>query len=296
MPITTMPLGVTAVMLPELDLPEQLDLCRRLGVTHYSVRPRRIPDDQRGKPWGNWGNHKFDLTPERLVREGKTLRKQFDDAGITPFGTVPAVSLSDGDDALDLACEGAAAVGAGRVRIAPHGWSGYPKDRPFSYAEALDGAVAGYKRAVELAKPRGLKVVIETHAGMIAASPALALNICRNFAPEELGTIFDIANFNLEGNYHPGLAVAVLGPYIDHCHVGGVRRTPGAYDAQGFRQPGLNMCPVTEADLHIPAWIKALHDAGRHVPLMVEDFTENVSGAARLTASATALRRVLDSL
>ena len=291
-----MPLGVTAVMLPELDFHEQLLLCRKLNVTHYSLRPRYIAEEQRGKPWGNWGNHKFDLTPERLVREGKQLRQQMDDAGITPFGTVPAISLADKDEVLKLAFEGGQVVGAGRVRVAPHEWSGYPKDRAFNYEEMLKRAVDGYRHAVALAKPYQQKVVIETHAGMIAASPALALNICRHFDPAELGTIFDIANFNIEGGYVPSLAVAVLGPYIDHCHVGGVRRASGSYDEHGFRRPGRLMCPLTEADLYIPDWIKALHDAGLNVPLMVENFTENMPGAARLTESAAALHRLMGSM
>jgi sugar phosphate isomerase/epimerase len=296
MPITTLPLGVTAVMLPELDLPEQLDLLRELGVTQYSLRPRRIPDDQRGKPWGNWGNHKFDLTPERLLREGKQLSKRFDDAGVTPFGTVPAITVDDSDDELKLSFEGAQIVGAGRVRVSPSGWSGYPKGRAFNYREALHKTIEGYKRVVAIAKPFGQKVVIETHAGMIAASPALALNICREFDPGELGTIFDIANFNLEGGYAPNLAVAVLDRYIDHVHIGGSRRVTATYDASGFLEPGFVSCPITESHLYMPAWLQALHDAGVHVPLMIENYQPNVSGEARLTETATALKRALAAL
>jgi sugar phosphate isomerase/epimerase len=295
MPITKMPLGVTAVMLPELDLAEQLALCQRVGVAGISLRPRYIMPENAGKPFANWGNYKFDLTPERLVKEGQQIRKQMDDAGVRIFGTVPAVSLSDPDEKLKLQFEGAEVVGAGAVRVAPENWRGYPAG-PFKYTEVLEKTVAGYQRAVELAKPYKQKVVIETHSGMIAASPALAWNICRHFDPRELGVIFDIANFNIEGNYQPNLAVAVMGEYIDHCHVGGTRRTAGAYDAQGFRKPGLNGCPLTEADLYIPDWVKALHEAGRDVPLVIEDFTENVPGSLRLANAAAALHRVLESL
>ncbi|MCX5660062.1 MAG: sugar phosphate isomerase/epimerase [Planctomycetota bacterium] len=287
-----LPLGVTAVMLPDLDFAEQLALCKKLRVSHYSIRPRIIPPDQKGKPWGNWGNHKFDLTPDRLLREAKEIRKQLDDAGIVPFGTVPGASIADSDDALKLHLEGSAAVGAGRVRVAP-----LPVPREsFDYAALVAKTVEQYRRVVELARPLKQKVVIETHCFSLAASPALALNICRHFKPEEIGTIFDLANFNIEGNYQPDLAVAVLGAYIDHVHIGGSRRISGQYDANGFRQVGTQMCPITEADLYMPGYIKALHAAGRRVPLMVENFTENVTGAARLTESATALARVLESL
>jgi sugar phosphate isomerase/epimerase len=295
MPITTLPLGVTAVMLPELDLPEQLALLTKLGVTHYSLRPRIIPDEQRDKPWGNWGNHKFDLTPERLLKEGKELRRRFADAGVTPFGTLPVATVAESEARLKMHFEGAQIVGAGRVRISPAG-AGYPKKQPFDYQQALRETIEGYRRVVEIAKPYDQKVVIETHSNSIAASPALALNICREFSPDELGTIFDIANFNIEGAYVPNLAVAVLGKYIDHVHIGGTRRAVSSYDASGFLELGWLHGPVTEAQLYIPAWLQALHDAGVHVPLMVENFQPNLPGADRLAESVTALRRALSSL
>ena len=291
-PTKPMPLGVTAVMLPELDFAEQIALCASLGVTHYSIRPRIIPPDQVGKGWGNWGNHKFDLTPERLVREGKTIRKQLDDAGLVPFGTVPGASVLDSDDTLKLHFEGAAIVGAGRVRVAPES---YPKT-PFNYAALLDKQVENFKRVAAIGKSFGQKIVLETHCYSFVASPALAWNVCRHFDPGELGVIFDLANFNIEGNTQPVLGVSVLGAYIDHCHVGGARRTSPTHDAQGFRQVTFSMCAVTEADMYIPSWIRTLHEAGLNVPLIIENFTENMPGALRLADSAVSLRRVLDTI
>lgn len=284
----TFPIGVTAVMLPELDLPEQIDLLKRAGVTHYSVRPRVIPDAERSKPYSNWGNHKFDLTPERLVREGKAIRKQLTDAGLTVFGTVPAININEPADKLKMHFEGAQIIDAGRVRVAVEP---YPSTH-FNYPAFIDQTVEKYKRVVEVAKPFGQKVVIETHCFSIAASPALAWNICRHFNPAELGVIFDIANFNIEGGYVPHLAVAVLDAYIDHCHVGGSRRVSGEYDEIGFRQSKTVQTPLTEADLYIPAWVKALHAAGRVVPLVIENFTNAVPGSLRLTDSAAALHRI----
>lgn len=284
--------GVTAVMLPELDLPEQIALMQKLGLTHYSVRPRDIADSERSKPYSNWGNHKYDLTPRRLLAEGKELRKRLTDAGITPFGTVPAVNVSAPEDVLKMHFEGAQLVGAGRVRIAVEP---YPKTH-FDYAALLKTMVEKYQRAVAIAKPYGQKIVIETHCFSFAASPALAWNICRHFDPADLGVIFDMANFNIEGMYQPVLAVAVLDKYIDHVHLGGSRRVAGSYDANGFRQSATMQAPITEAELYIPAWLQALADAGRHVPIIIEDFTENVPGALRLQQSAPALIRLLASL
>lgn len=289
----TFPLGLTAVMLPELDFDQQIALCKEVGITHYSVRPRVIPENQRNAEPGNWGRHIFDLTPDRLAIEGKEIAKKLAAAGLTPFGTVPGASIANTQAELELHFKGAALVGAGRVRVAP---LPYPQDGAFDYHKLLDETIAGYKRAVEIARPMGLKVVIESHCRSMATSPALALNICRSFDPSELGVIFDIANFHIEGALKPNLAVAVLGDYIDHVHIGGSKRVSSASDAMGFDVPAMRMCAMTESHLYLPEWVKALHDAGRHVPLIIEDYTPNMTGAARLRRSAADLKRMVENI
>jgi sugar phosphate isomerase/epimerase len=286
----TLPLGVTAVMLPDMDFDEQIALCQELGITHYSLRPRMIPENMRDQPWSNWGNHKFDLTPQRLLREAPEIRRKLLDAGLTPFGTLPRAEVDDGDLAMHF--EAAAKVGAGRVRVGP---GAYPKGH-FDYPQWLEQTVGRFAKAVALAKPLGVKIVIETHARSFAASPALAWNICRHFSPDEVGTIFDIANFNIEGNLQPNLAVAVLDRYIDHCHVGGSQLYTSGYDQFNCRKPAYQMCPMTESNLHIPSWIAALHQSGLTAPLIIESFTANVSGELRLREAVGVLRRVLGSL
>jgi len=170
-----MELGVTAVMLPELDFGEQVALCAELGVRYYQYRPRVIPESQRDAPWGNWGNHKFDLTPERLLAEGGELTKRLRDAGLEPWGTVPSCNADSSDDELKLHFEGAATAEAKAVRVAP---PPYPNE-PFDYQELLDRVIARYGEIIErLAAPLGIKVLIETHCRCLATSPGLALNLC----------------------------------------------------------------------------------------------------------------------
>jgi sugar phosphate isomerase/epimerase len=285
----TMPLGVTAVMLPELDLDEQIALCHESHITHYSIRPRVVPDDQVGKAFSSHGNHKFDMTPRRLVKEGAAIGKKLRDAGLTPFGTLPVATTACGDDELKMHFEGSAAAGAGRVRVAP---SPYPKGH-FDYPAELRKQIDGFARAVEIAKPLKQKVVIETHSYSLAASPALSWNICRHFDPNDLGVIFDISNYQIEGALQPTLAVAVLDKYIDHVHLGGGYSVTAGYDANNFRQVGRVGAPVTEGNLYIPDWIAALRDAGRNVPIIVENFMCRDAGAHVVRHEAAALRRLL---
>ena len=287
------PLGLTAVMLPELDFDEQIALCNEVGITHYSVRPRVIPEDQRDAAPGNWGRHHFDLTPDRLLKEGKDIAAKLAAGGLTPFGTVSHASITQTEDELKVHFEGAKLVGAGRLRMAPRP---YPMNEVLDYDKLLKETIEGYKRAVEIGRPYGQKIVIETHCRSLAASPALALNICREFDPAELGVIFDIANFNIEGGLRPNMAVAVMGDYIDHVHIGGSQRISTDTDANGFDVPAYRMAAMTQSNLYLPDWVKALHEAGRHVPLLIEDYTPNMSGAARLRRSAADLKRMVENI
>lgn len=288
-----MEMGVTAVMLPELDFDEQVALCVELGIRYYQYRPRVIAPEQRDKPWGNWGNHRFDLTPERLVKEGAALTRRLRDAGLEPWGTVPVCSTDLCDDAIKLHLEGAAAAEAKAIRCGP---PSYPRE-PFDYEALLDRVVERYAHIIgHLAAPMGIKLILETHCGTMIASPGLAWNVVRHFPPERIGVIFDIANFGREGEVSPVLAVSVLRHYIDCVHIGGNRRIITDVDPLGCTRRTGQMCRMEEGDLYLPAWVKALHDAGINPPLIIEDFTPNMSGADRLRQSAAALKRMLAAL
>ena len=282
-----MPLGVTAVMLPELGLDEQVRLCTSLGVTHYVYRPRIIPPDQRDQSYSNWGNHRFDLTPQRLLDEGKALRKHLTAAGMTPFCTLPSVHA--GEQNLGLHLDGAVAGGCSRMRLNPRP---YPRG-VFDYGDYLKQTIDDYRWAVGEAKQRKIKLVIEMHSQNAAAGPGLVRAICEHFDPHDLGVILDLPNLAQEGFVQPNLAVSVLAPYIDHCHVGGCRRVQGDYDELGFRQPARLMCPLTESDVHFPSWLEAVSQLGRDVPLVIEDYTPEMPGPLRLETTVHAVERVM---
>jgi sugar phosphate isomerase/epimerase len=291
-----MELGVTAVMLPELDFDEQISLLQKLKVKYYQYRPRIIPESERGKPFGNpWGNHKFDLTPQRFVKEGAQLTRKLRDAGLEPWGTVSACGTANPDDELKLHLDGAAAAGVKSLRFtAPPQPGG---DKVFDYEDYLKRSEDRIGEIIaKHSAPRGLRLIIETHCGSMATSPGVAYNLCKPHSPKHIGVIFDIANFAYEGELRPTLAVSVLRDYIDCCHVGGSRRAEAGVDEFGCRKLKSSFCPLEQSDLHIPSWIKALHEAKISPPLIIEDFESGMSGSARLGRSAQLLHRILQSL
>ncbi len=166
-----MNLGVTAVMLPELDFEEQIALCAALGLRYYQYRPRIIPEAQRGKPYSSHGNHKFDLTPQRFLQEGTALTAQLRKAGLEPWGTLPNANIDDPNETLRLHLEGAAHAEARCVRVRP---SSYP-DKPFNYAELLEHVIRRYDVIVQtMARPLGIKIIVEPHCHSLLTSPGLA--------------------------------------------------------------------------------------------------------------------------
>jgi sugar phosphate isomerase/epimerase len=278
-------------MLPELDFGQQVQLCHRLGLTHYTLRPREIPQPQRGQPYSFWGNHRFDLTPKTLVEQAAGIRQQLAVLGLTPFGTAPVARSDLDDQTLDLHLRGAAMSGAGRVRINPRP---YPRHDPtFDYPALLQQVIDDYGRIAAAAARHGVKVVIETHADTLVSGCALAWNIVRHFDPRQVGVILDVVNFAREGDNVPALAVAVLRRYIDHVHVGGSMRVDAGPDERGFVRWQHVFCPLRQTQTDLAAWCAALRAAGLdHVPWIIEDYTPDRDSHARLMDATAALRQL----
>lgn len=285
-------LGVTGVMLPTLDFDAQLGLCSALGIRYYQYRPRVIPDDKRSEPYSCWGNHKFDLTPERWVREGAQLTARLRDAGIEPWGAAPVCLVDMDDDTLKLLVEGAVVSEAGAIRCMP---PSYPQ-QAFDYADYLDRTLSRYRQVVDtICGPAKVKLLIETHAGSSASGPGLAYNILSHFESSEVGAIFDLPNFAKEGFVAPALAVSVLAPWIDCLHVGGARRVDQQTTALG-RRTVHQFCAMEESDLYLPDWFAQLADHGIDVPMIIEDYDHALPGDQALRRTVDYLKRMFASM
>jgi sugar phosphate isomerase/epimerase len=108
----------------------------------------------------------------------------------------------------------ARSLGAETVRLAVPGY-----DRTRSYASLLEAEREYLTRMEGLCLKYGVKGLLETHHGTIAASASAAYRLCEGFDPAAIGVLYDPGNMVFEGfeNYRMGLEL--LGPYLAHVHV-----------------------------------------------------------------------------
>lgn len=119
----------------------------------------------------------------------------------------------------------ASALGARFVRLfAPQYGGG-------SLARDERSARAGLAAVIDFAAAAGVAVLIETSPGTLAPSAERAVGLVEHQAPEHAGVLFDPGNTVIEGYLAPALAVARLGPYLQHVHVKNIawRRATGRW-------------------------------------------------------------------
>lgn len=283
--------SVTTVILPTLDLEETVKLLSRLGFQGVEWRVRRIPPDKKEAPFSFWGNHKNDLTPERFLREAAQIRKLCDDHGLR-IVSLAAQARADQLEEVKLLADGAAAV-AGNGTPPPLLRIGPPRnyDGGTNYHILYREAVEAYGKALEITRPRRVKMVMETHNNTLCVSASLAHRLVSPFSPEDLGVIYDPQNAVVDGYETPQLALELLGPYLAHLHIGGARPVAGKTDEFGSVRWRWERCPLAEGLYDYRRLFELLKKIGYDGFCSLEDFRPG-EPEALLTESVKWLRMV----
>jgi sugar phosphate isomerase/epimerase len=277
-------------MIPECDLNETVELVSKLGFHGIEWRTRRISPDALGKPFSFWGNHKNDLTPERFLKEAKSIRKLCDSNGLKLLALAPQ-ARADQLDEVKLLADGAAEASNGEkfsvmVRIgAPRGYDG-----SVPYPVLYEEAVQMYGQALEVTRSRGVKMVLEIHGGTIMVSASLVHRIVSHFSPEHIGAIYDINNQVRDGYETPRLAMELLGPYLAHVHMAAHRPLPGATGADGSVAWKWEPCRLDEGLWHVPTFLSTLKAVEYTGHISLEDFRPG-KAADKLSESIAILKR-----
>jgi len=284
--------SATTVMMPQLGLEEQAALLKRLGFDGVEWRVRRVADDQRGKGYSEWGEHKNDLTPENFAANAARMKKVAADHGLAIAGIASAASADDLEQ-VKLLAEGAAACGAPSFRVWCPRW--YDKQTP--YQVLFDEAVAAFDKALDAIKGHGVRIIVEIHGNTIHVSASLAHRLVSHFSPDRICCIFDPQNMVSDGFETTEIAVELLGPYLGHVHAGGHRPVEKGRDkATGTVEWDWPGCPMAEGLYDYRRLLKKLKAVGYQGFVSIEDFRSEVPLEARLKEGVEYLKRVEASL
>ena len=281
-----MKLSVFTVIVPDRTMEETISLLKGAGYDGVEWRCRELPPERRTGPYSFWGNFKFDLTPENLPRLGPGIKKACDDAGVETVSIASYLKLSD-LEGLKLICEGACACGAKMFRVGP---PGYDRSRP--YPELYSRAVDEIGKVVELARPYGLKPVLETHMGNIMPSASLAWRLVKDLSPEQVGVIYDPGNMVVEGYECYKMGMELLGDHLAHVHVKNGSMEKGTVRSDGTQEWKRTWAPLKEG---IADWRQILADlaaVGYEGYLSSENFSEEPL-EEKLAGDARYLRALL---
>lgn len=259
--------SATTVMMPHLTLEEQAGLLRELGFEGIEWRVRRVPDSQRGQGYGEWGEHKNDLTPESFAANAERMKRVARERGLAIVGIASNAPATDLEQ-VKLLAEGAAACGAAFIRIGcPRSYNG-----TVSYHALYDEAVEAYGKALEAIAPYGVKAALEIHGGLIHPSASLAYRIVSNWPPERVLVIYDPNNLIRDGYETTELALDLLGPYLGHVHVGGHRPVAKGKDKLGTMSWEWEGASLAEGMYDMPRLLKKLKAVAYQGFISIEDF------------------------
>jgi len=282
--------SATSVMLPQLTMEEQAELLQRLGFDGVEWRVRRVSDDQRAKPFSEWGAHKNDLTPENFAASAPKMKQVAADHGLAIAGIASNAGAEDIEH-VKLLAEGAAACGAPFVRVGcPRLYNG-----SVDYNVLYDETIEAYGKALDAIEPFGVKAALEIHGGTIHVSASLAHRIVSHWSPDRVCVIFDPNNMIRDGVETTELALELLGPYVGHAHVGGHRPVAKGVDENGTREWDWESVPLAEGLYDYPRLLKKLKAVGYQHFISVEDF-RSVPVEEKLKEGIEYLRAVEASL
>jgi sugar phosphate isomerase/epimerase/peptidoglycan/xylan/chitin deacetylase (PgdA/CDA1 family) len=177
----------------------------------------------------------------------------------------------------------AGAMGAPQLCVfAPPYAGGDVADELLQFADQL-------AELASLAAGAGVRLLVEMAPGTLAPGPDWFRRIAASVPPELVGAVYDPGSMVIEGSLAPSLAIAALGPYLQHAHVKDmVPRRAGATWGWAAARPGAGL-------VSWPDVLTALATAGYGGWLVIDQLSGPAgrAGPGRLPGDVAALRRLV---
>jgi sugar phosphate isomerase/epimerase len=255
-----MKLSVFTVMLPDLTPEEAVSMLADIGYLGVEWRVTRVPISRKDEPPSFWGNNLCTLEPDE--DEAKRAQSLAESAGLEIPNLGTYIEVGD-TVAVSAAMRFARIAGASQVRV------GVARTGQGEFGQLFQSTLAFLADVEKLALESGVKAIIETHHGTIAASASAAYRLVESFDPAAIGVLYDPGNMVYEGFEDYQMGIELLGPYLAHVHLKNAAwRRP---EAGGVWQAVWS--PLEDGVVDFPRLLAALKGAGYQGWLGLEDFS-----------------------
>lgn len=289
-----MKLAVYTVSMPEYDLGEAVSTIKEMGYDAVEWRvdstagiPRSmLPKDIDEYAFRYWLDNKATLNVADIRNECLKAKQLCDAAGLEIVNL--ATTLRGDDATLEAILEAAAAIGCKSIR-GP--LERYDPAKP--YAQQFDDLREYLRHTEPMLRKYGVKMLIETHHGMLVSSASSAMRVLEGFDPDYFGLIYDPGNMVYEGFENYQLGFEMLGKYLAHVHVKNAALVPAGEDEFGVTKYTQSWMPLKKGSADLKAMVAALVKIGYEGALSVEDFSNEKNTREKLEENAAYLRQLI---
>lgn len=228
------------------------------------------PASDSGEP-GFWAGNLATLPLSTIERDAAGIGSLVRDSGLAISGVAGYAKAAEHDD-VDTVLRGTAAMGATQVRVAmPRTDSGEP------YPTVFERTRDDLERAIAVATPLGVKVLIELHHETITPSASAARRLLEGLHPAHVGVIHDLGNLVIEGFERHTAAFELLGDYLAHIHVKNARwMTDGNRSASGALVWRHEWAPLRDGQADVGQYLTDLRAFGYDGWVTLEDFSTDL--------------------
>jgi sugar phosphate isomerase/epimerase len=282
-----MKLSVFTVSTPDLT-PEQLAAAaKQAGIDAIEWRYKEVADDALQEAPSFWRNNLCSISPFGDQAHLEGFKKAAEAHGLETLSVTPYLQAGD-VEGTEKVLAAARQLGARFIRV---GVPGY--DRTKHVRELIELELSYLKEVAPLCKQYGIKGLLETHHGTIAASASATLRLCEGFDPDSIGVLYDPGNMVYEGFENYRMGMELLGPYLAHVHV-----KNAGWDVSGTTQDGsvIWKCgwkPLKGGVVPIAGMIEDLKAVGYEGYLGIEDFSNELPSKEMLQHFADYMRSLL---
>ncbi|MFC5405780.1 sugar phosphate isomerase/epimerase family protein [Cohnella soli] len=269
-----MKLSVFTVATPEMT-PEQLAAAaKQAGISGIEWRYTEVPAGVRGDKPSFWGNNLCTINPSGGEAELVRFKRAAEEKGLVSLSVTPYLRAGD-IEATERVLQAASRIGAAFIRV---GVPGY--DRTKSFEQLFQLGRTYLADAEKLCRKYGVKGLVETHHGTIAASASGARRLVEGFDPNSLGVLYDPGNLAHEGFENYRLGLEILGPYLAHVHVKNAAWRPAERAADGSLGWRSEWAPMKDGVVPWRQVIADLSAVGYDGYIGIEDFSQQFTNSS----------------